>query len=92
MPVFFYYRPAKEEASGKTPSQKAAQLFDGWYNDAIFQRYPKMVDLFTKGKLRDEILKTNNIPSPEAVVKRFEEADKFRETIDKDLLLGKPCF
>jgi CubicO group peptidase (beta-lactamase class C family) len=51
-------------------------------NDATFQRYPKIIDLFVNGYLRDEHPKINNIPSPDAVVKKFEDADKFTETID----------
>jgi CubicO group peptidase (beta-lactamase class C family) len=51
-------------------------------NDATYQRYPKIIDLFTTGDLREDHPKTSNIPLPEAVVKRLEVADQFRETID----------
>jgi CubicO group peptidase (beta-lactamase class C family) len=51
-------------------------------NDATFQRYPKMVDLFLNGNLREEHPTTVNIPLAEAVVKKMEEGDKFKEIID----------
>lgn len=51
-------------------------------NDATFQRYPKLIDLFLNGTLRDEHPTTLNIPVAEKVMKRLEDAEKFRETID----------
>ena len=51
-------------------------------NDATFQRYSKLIDLFLNGNLREQHPKTTNIPVPEIVLKRLEDAEKFRETID----------
>lgn len=65
------------------PEEKLAVVYlSNDDNDATFQRYPKMIDLFTTGALRQEHPKTSNIPLPEAVVKRLEASDQFRETID----------
>lgn len=71
------------------PEEKLAVVYlSNDDNDATFQRYPKMIDLFTNGNLREEHPKTNNIPVPEVVVKRMEEADKFSETIDLSSYTG----
>ena len=65
------------------PEEKLAVVYlSNDDNDATFQRYPKMIDLFINGHLKEEHPKTNNIPMVETVVKKMEEADKFKETID----------
>jgi len=65
------------------PEEKLAVVYlSNDDNDATYQRYPKMIDLFTTGALRQEHPKTSNIPLPEAVVKRLEASDQFRETVD----------
>jgi CubicO group peptidase (beta-lactamase class C family) len=71
------------------PEEKLAVIYlSNDDNDATYQRYPKIIDLFLNGNLRDDYPKTNNIPKAETVVKRLEEADKFRETVDLSAYTG----
>ncbi|MGN6214316.1 serine hydrolase domain-containing protein [Parafilimonas sp.] len=65
------------------PEEKLAVVYlSNDDNDATFQRYLKMSDLFLNGNLREQKPTTNNIPVAETVVKKMEEGDKYRETID----------
>jgi CubicO group peptidase (beta-lactamase class C family) len=65
------------------PEEKLAVIYlSNDDNDATFQRYPKIVDLFMNGNLKDENPKIGTVPLPEAVLKKFEDADKYTETID----------
>ena len=65
------------------PEEKLAVVYlSNDDNDASFQRYPKIIDLFTNGNLKDENPKIGTVPTAESVLKKFEDADKYTETID----------
>lgn len=71
------------------PGEKLAVVYlSNDDNDATFQRYPKIIDLFTKGFLKTEKPSTANIPSADVVVKKLEDADRFVETIDVNPYTG----
>lgn len=65
------------------PEQKMSFIYlSNDDNDATFQRYPKMIDLFMNGNLRNQKPDLSRVPSLDKVLKNLEDADKFVETID----------
>jgi len=51
-------------------------------NDATYQRYPKILDLFMSGELRESRPNLKNFPKVETVLKNIEADENYRETID----------
>ncbi len=60
-------------------------------NDATYQRYPKILDLFMSGELRDQKPNLKNFPVVETVLKNIEADEKYRDTIDLTPYEGVYC-
>jgi hypothetical protein len=60
-------------------------------NDATYQRFPKILDLFMSGELRDARPNLKNFPKVETVLKNIEAEENYRETIDLAPYEGVYC-
>lgn len=60
-------------------------------NDATYQRYPKILDLFMSGELRVSRPNLKNFPVVSTVLKNIESDENYRETIDLTPYEGIYC-
>ncbi len=74
------------------PGQKMAFLYlSNDDNDATYQRYPKILDLFMFGEIRDSKPNLKNFPVVENVLKKIETEEKYKDTIDLAPYEGVYC-
>jgi len=71
------------------PEQKMAFIYlSNDDNDATFQRYPKIKDLFMNGNVKEEKPDLSRVPKVDEVLKKMKIADEYKDTIELNQYTG----